>query len=288
MNAPAAQHSTRSPQLDLAADITLSESEMQLFQEMMYREAGIRMADAKINLVQSRLRKRLDALELGSFRDYFAYATAPGHQAELQSCLEALTTNETFFFRHKQHWDFLLGELLPEWRRSVPAGASFRAWSAASSTGEEPYSLAIALDAALRGSGLNARIDATDINTQVLARAKSGIYSTYALQKITPQCLKRYFAPCQDAQRQQVIEPIRAMVTFRQHNLTHPSSGQPYDLILLRNVLIYFDQASKSAVMAQVGARLRPGGWLILGGAESLSDRQGTFDYHRPTIYRKR
>jgi chemotaxis protein methyltransferase CheR len=288
MTAPAAQHPMRLESLEAAPDFTLTEGEMRLFQELMYEEAGIRMADAKINLVQSRLRKRLEALELGSFRAYHAYATAPGHQDELQRCLEALTTNETFFFRHKQHWDFLIGELLPQWRRSAAAGATFRAWSAASSTGEEPYSLAIALDAALKGSGLNARIDATDINTQVLARARSGIYTSYALQKITPQCLKRYFTPCQDGQRQQVIESIRSMVTFRQHNLTHASGGQPYDLILLRNVLIYFDQESKGAVMAQVGARLRPGGWLILGGAESLSDRQGAFDYHRPTIYRKR
>jgi len=288
MTASAAQPSIRCENLEAAPDLTLSDSEMRLFQELMYREAGIRIADAKINLVQSRLRKRLEALELGSFRDYFNYATAAGHKDELQSCLEALTTNETFFFRHKQHWDFLLGELLPEWRRSAPAGATLRAWSAASSTGEEPYSLAIALDAALHGSGLHARIDATDINTQVLARAKSGIYSSYALQKITPQCLKRYFTPCQDGQRQQVVAPIRSLVTFRPHNLTQPSSGQPYDLVLLRNVLIYFDQESKAAVMAQVGARLRPGGWLILGGAESLSDRQGAFDYLRPTIYRKR
>ncbi len=288
MTASAAPHRMRSANLETAPDIVLDDSEMRLFQELMYQEAGIRMADAKINLVQSRLRKRLEALELGSFRDYYAHATAPGHQDELQRCLEALTTNETFFFRHKQHWDFLIGELLPEWRRSAPAGATFRAWSAASSTGEEPYSLAIALDAALKGSGMKARIDATDINTQVLARARTGIYAGYALQKITPQCLQRYFSPCQDTHSQQVIEPIRAMVSFRQHNLTHPSSGQPYDLILLRNVLIYFDQASKDSVMAQVGARLRPGGWLILGGAESLNDRQGAFDYHRPTIYRKR
>jgi chemotaxis protein methyltransferase CheR len=288
MTAPAAQLSPRTEHLEVASDIVLSAGELRLFQELMYQEAGIRIADAKINLVQSRLRKRLEALELGSYRAYHAFATATGHHDELQRCLEALTTNETFFFRHKQHWDFLLGELLPAWRRSAPAGAAFRAWSAASSTGEEPYSLAIALDAALAGSGLHARIDATDINTQVLARARSGIYASYALQKITPRCLARYFTPCQDGQRQQVIEPVRAMVSFRQHNLTQPSSGQPYDLILLRNVLIYFDQASKSAVMAQVGARLRPGGWLILGGAEALGDCQGAFDYHRPTIYRKR
>jgi chemotaxis protein methyltransferase CheR len=274
--------------LTTPAELHFSDSDMKLFQEMMYRETGIRLADAKQNLVQSRLRKRVEALQLPSFSAYHAYVTAPGHQDEFQACLEALTTNETFFFRHKQHWDFLLGTIMPHWRQQVPASADFRAWSAASSTGEEAYSLAIALTAGLSGSAHGVHIDATDINTQVLERAARGIYSAYALQKLTPRCLKQYFTKLPDNSGHQVQEQLRRLVSFRQHNLQQASSGKPYDLILLRNVLIYFDGESKATVMRHVSARLRSGGWLILGGAETLNDRSSEFSYVRPTIYRKR
>ncbi len=282
---PARRASSASPQAELA----LSGSELKLFQELMYREAGIRLPDVKQNLVQGRLRKRLDALGLGSYREYYAFATAEGHADELQRLLEALTTNETFFFRHKQHWDYLLDQMLPEWRQRAARGASFRVWSAASSTGEEPYSLAIALHAALAKSGHGIHIDATDINTQVLARARTGIYGTYALQKLTPRCLKDYFVPTSSADQFQVRADIRALVTYRSHNLQEaPVQGPPYDLIMLRNVLIYFDAASKHTVLGHISTRLRPGSWLILGGAETLNDAPGLFDYVQPTIYRKR
>ena len=278
----------RSSSSNAQAEPTLSSSELGLFQELMYREAGIRLPDVKQNLVQGRLRKRLDTLELGSYRDYHSYILAPGHDAELQRCLEALTTNETFFFRHKQHWDFLLEKLLPQWQQRAARGTTFRVWSAASSTGEEPYSLAIALHSALNGRGYSFHIDATDNNTQVLARARVGIYSSYALQKLTAHCLKQYFVPLDD-ERFQVRNDLRAQVNFRSHNLQEaPVQGPPYDLIMLRNVLIYFDSASKHTVLTHISTRLRSGSYLILGGAETLSDAPGQFDYVQPTIYRKR
>ena len=268
-------------------DLQLKNGELRLFQDLMYREAGIRMADAKHTLVQSRLRQRLDALGLTSYRDYHTLVTAPGNETEFQRCLEALTTNETFFFRHKQHWDCVLDQIVPEWKRKAAKGATFRAWSAASSTGEEPYSLAIALDAALDGTAFTARVEATDINTQVLARAKQGIYGSYALQKLTQQCLARYFRPLPDGERHQVRDTIRQMVEFRSHNLLQPSRGPAFDLILLRNVLIYFDSNSKHIVLGHIANRLKPGAWMILGGAETLSGRTSEFSYVQPATYRK-
>jgi chemotaxis protein methyltransferase CheR len=276
------------PSLADAAGPLLRDGEMRLFQELMYRKAGIRIADAKQNLVQGRLRKRLEVLGLPTFRAYHDHVTAVGHEDEFQRCLEALTTNETFFFRHKEHWDFLLDTVLPAWKRAAARGAEFRAWSAASSTGEEPYSLAIALAAALQGSGCSFRIEATDINTQVLARARSGIYGSYALQKITPACLARYFVAQPDGEHHRVCDAVRETVEFRSHNLMQPARGPAYDLVLLRNVLIYFDGESKSTVLANVGVRIVAGGHLILGGAETLSDRASEFTYVQPTIYRKR
>lgn len=271
----------------LAAQPTLTAGDMRLFQDLIYHEAGIRLPDVKVNLVQGRLRKRLEALGLGTYRDYHTYVCRPGNEAERQCCIEELTTNETFFFRHKQHWDFLLEQIVPEWRKTVPAGAAFRAWSAASSTGEEPYSLAIALTAALAGTGHATAIDATDINTQVLAEARTGVYGDYALQKLTPACLRDFFIPAGEGLHR-VVDDIRALVQFRQHNLLEPTTGPFYDLILIRNVLIYFDNASKAIVLRHVTARLKPGGWLILGGAETLGQDGDSYAYVRPTIYRKR
>lgn len=276
-----ATHATAIANPPLAAD------ELRLFQDLVYRQAGIRMPDSKINLVQGRLRRRLDALGLTSYRAYHAYVCEAGHDDERQRCLEALTTNETFFFRHKQHWDFLLETIVPGWRRQAAPGAVFRAWSAACSTGEEPYSLAIALDDALAGSGLEARIEASDLNTQVLARARAAVYGPYALQKISPACLARYFEAA-GGDRHRVVAALRERVSFRPHNLLEPTSGPPFDLVLLRNVLIYFDTVSKATVLRAVTARLRPGGWLILGGAETMGEGGTGLDYVRPTIYRKR
>lgn len=270
------------------AAVALQPGDMRLFQELIYREAGIHLPDMKTNLVQGRLRKRLNAVGLDSYRAYHIHVTRPEHADELQRCLEALTTNETFFFRHKQHWDYLLGSILPEWKRSLPGGGTFRAWSAASSTGEEPYSLAIALDAGLSTGGFQGEVEATDINTQVLARAKAGVYGAYAVQKLNPRCLQRYFTTVRDGDHHRVNDTIRGMVKFHQHNLQEPSHGAPFDLVMVRNVLIYFDAASKDKVIRHIAARLKPGGWLFLGGAESLNDSETPFTYVRPTIYRKR
>ena len=267
----------------------LSPREFQLFQELMYREAGVRLGPAKQALVQNRLRKRVVELGLGSYRAYHDHLRQPEHADELQTCLNRLTTNETYFFRHKHHWDFFTGPFVAELRRPEQAPRPVRVWSAAASTGAEAYSAAIALADAFAGAPDRAlTVEATDLNAEVLAAAREGLYDDYALQKLTDACRRRYFEPVDGGRRWRVRDAVRRLVRFGRHNLMTSRRGAPYDLVFLRNVLIYFDEASKRVVLDHVTRTLRPGGVLILGGAESLSACKEAYDYLRPTIYRKR
>jgi chemotaxis protein methyltransferase CheR len=262
----------------------LSDQDMRAVQSLIYRLAGIHIADGKRLLVQHRLAKRLRERGVDSYRAYCTLVERAEEGDELQRCVNALTTNETYFFRHKHHWDFIAERILPLWKeqRRMP-----RAWSAACSTGEEPYSLAILARELMPEHSLV--IDATDINDAVLRAAEAGVYGAYALQKATPGCLARYFTPCGD-ERWSIAPALRALVRFRRANLLEPSSGQPYDLVLLRNVLIYFDEPSKTRALKQVAGRMAPGAWLLIGGAESLgaaSAATSAFEYVSPGIYRR-
>jgi chemotaxis protein methyltransferase CheR len=267
--------------MHLIAAPELTDNDMRTVQALIYRIAGIRIADGKRMLVQHRLARRLRERGIASYRDYCALIGRAEEANELQRCINALTTNETYFFRHKQHWDFITEHAAPIWSESRRAP---RAWSAACSTGEEPYSLAILARELMPDRGL--MIDATDINDAVLRTAESGIYGPYAMQKATPLCRERHFRPL-DQERWEVQPALRAAVRFRQANLLEPSSGAPYDLVLLRNVLIYFDEPSKVRALKLVAERMTPGGWLLIGGAESLGARGAGFDYFAPGVYRR-
>lgn len=271
------------------ANHTLKPAEFRLFRDFMYKHAGIRLSEQKVALVQGRLKKRLQKLGLPTYRAYYDYLSDPAHKDEFQECLNALTTNETFFFRHKNHWDYLMQVFLEEWKRANPTGGTFRIWSAACSSGEEPYSMAIALHDALRAKeSWGIHVDATDINQDVLRRAETATYGAYAVQKLTERCLRRCFLVDAANASYRVKPEIARHVHFRPHNLQQASHGPLYDAIFVRNVMIYFDEASKERVIRNLSDRLKSGGALVLGGAETLSACHDLYTYVRPTIYRKR
>ncbi len=267
--------------MDCPETRVLADLHLRLFQELAYRMAGIRIADSKRLLVQTRLAKRLRARSVADFGQYHALIMQPHEAAELQLCLNALTTNETFFFRHKPQWDYIVEQVFPRWRA---AQRTPRMWSAACSTGEEPYSLAILLRESL--SEREAVIDATDINDAVLRVAQAGTYGAYGVQKASPACITKYFQRL-DQDRWRLVDDVRGRVRFRQANLLETGHGPAYDLVMLRNVLIYFDEPSKARALDVVGRRIAEGGWLVLGGAESLGSRCPGFTYVAPGIYQK-
>lgn len=261
--------------------LVLTEAEFKEFQRMILAVAGIHMADGKRTMVAGRLAKRLKALQLRNYRDYWLYLSR--HPEEKQMAVDLLTTNETYFFREPKHFEFLQQSILNTHTGNRP----FRVWSAACSTGEEPYSLAMILAGTLGPSGWE--LLASDISTQVLSKARTGCYPMSRIDKIPQECLKRYcLRGVGTADGTLLIDSaLRAKVKFQQINLNDklPEVGQ-FDLIFLRNVMIYFNTETKQKIVARLVSRLRPGGYFIIGHSETLNGFQCGLKAVMPSVYR--
>ncbi|WP_395668554.1 CheR family methyltransferase [Rhodoferax sp.] len=250
------------------ASIPFSDSEFRRIGDLMYEAAGLSYNDSKKSLIQSRLAPRIMRLGLASFADYIAILEDEREAVEFQMAVDLLTTNETYFFREPKHYDLLQKEL--------PAFANKGAlsvWSAAASFGDEAYSTAMLLsDLQVAGRvGPNWTILATDISHRVLLSAKEAIYPEDRLRAVSPERLRRYCLRGEGEAQGQVLlqDKIRSRVQFGQLNLCKPFSGVgPFDVVFLRNVLIYFDPPTKTEVMDRVLATLKPGGLFFLGTAE--------------------
>ncbi len=262
----------------------LKNVEFEQFRTWLHRSSGISLAPSKQALVFSRLSKRLRQRELNSFGDYFRLIMQATETLELQTALDLLTTNETSFFREPKHFDFLRTQVLP----NVQPGRTFRLWSAASSSGEEPYSLAMTLADGLASTPWE--IVASDISSRVLGKARHGHYpmeraSHIAKQQLSKHCLKG--AGSQEGSF--LIErKLRDRVQFMQINLNNafPKIGE-FDVIFLRNVMIYFDMDTKRQVVARMLPLLRPGGYFFVGHSESLNGITDALTLITPSTYRK-
>lgn len=251
----------------------------------MQQMAGIHLPPTKKSLVSGRLAKRLRSLGLPDYDSYFKLITTAGEAAELQQAIDLLTTNETYFFREPQHFDFLAKEILP----AVKPGQKFRAWSAASSSGEEAYSTAMVLMDKL-GQDAAWEVFGSDINRQVLARAQAATYASQRIGGIPADYLRRFClrGTGRMAGRLRIDLPLRNRVRFAPINLKGDlAAAGDFDLIFLRNVMIYFDLAMKRRVIDALHRRLKPGGWLMIGHAETLNGVCDRLRVVRPTIYRK-
>lgn len=250
----------------------------------MYEHAGIALTSQKKLMVAGRLAKRLNHFGLTSYADYFRLATSAAHADELQMLVNVLTTNETYFFREPQHFQFFRDNILKSWH-----GNSFRVWSAASSTGEEAYSLAMVLAENLGMKDWE--VFASDLSTRVLERARVGIYGMDRLEHMDKKLLKKY---CLKGVRSQsgsfrIDARLRDRVTFAQVNLMNPlpvGLGK-FDVIFLRNVLIYFDQETKTRVVERLIPALNSGGYFIVSHSESLHNTTANLQMILPSIYRK-
>jgi len=261
----------------------LSNREFQQFRDMIYEIAGIAMGEAKRQLIAGRLSKRLRHYGLNSFGDYFQLLLKD--QAELQTAVDLLTTNETYFFREPKHFDFLRERLQNELRST---SQPLRVWSAACSSGEEPYTLALLLADCLGPRPWE--ILASDISTRILDKARAGIYPLEDASGIPRELLHRH---CLQGTGQHAglftLEPaLKQRISFRQINLNNalPDVGL-FDVIFLRNVMIYFDQPTKRQVVQRLSARLRPGGYFFVSHSESLNGFSDELQALRPSIYRK-
>lgn len=262
----------------------LTDAEFRQFQTWIYKTAGISMSPAKKALVSGRLSKRVKHYELASYGDYFRMIIHPSEAAELQIALDLLTTNETYFFREPKHFDFLRIQILPQ----VKPGQTFRLWSAASSSGEEPYSLAMTLAAGLASNPWE--IVASDISSRVLEKARSGHYAMERAEHISKALLAKYCLKGAGSQEGTFLieRSLRSRVRFMPINLNAvlPRLGE-FDVIFLRNVMIYFDMETKREVVARMLPLLKPGGYFIVSHSESLNGITESLKLITPSIYRK-
>lgn len=262
----------------------ISDREFALFQRLIYRLAGISMADSKKTLLVGRLGKRLRHYGLTSYGEYYRLLARGDNPEEVQLMVDLLTTNETYFFREPQHFEFL-AKVAAEAK-----GRPFRVWSAASSSGEEAFTIAMVLAETL-GMGASWDILATDISLSVLEKAERGHYPMERASGIPPELLRKY---CLKGVRSQagtlLIQPeLRQRVRFQQYNLVAP--GQPdvgsFDVIFLRNVMIYFDNDTKAQVVSNLLPHLKRDGYFIIGHSETLNRISDEVVAVRPTIYRR-
>lgn len=262
------------------------------FREIAHTHAGIVIADYKKAMVCRRVAKRLRALDIDSFEDYRAFLEGPCGERELEPLINALTTNKTEFFREDHHFVHLANTVLPRViRRAKETGQRrLRIWSAGCSTGQEPYTIAMTVAEALRGQGAwNAKILATDIDTEVLAIAKAAIYGPDDLVTLPPAYAKTYThaVPGRGGDRQ-IDGALRQLVTFKPLNLHGgwPIKG-PFDAIFCRNVIIYFDRPHQKILFDRFAALLPTGGVLYCGHSESLVGITTRFRPSGRSIYEK-
>lgn len=260
----------------------LNEREFRFFQSLMFNEAGVSLPDSKVALVRGRLTRRLGATGVDSFAAY--QDLIHRNSAERQNAIDLLTTNETYFFREPKHFEFLRTTLL-----SASQGMrDVSVWSAACSSGEEVYSLAMLL-ADLRGKR-DWHVLGSDLSTRVLEKARTGHYSMARTDGIPRNYLQQYCLKGKGSQQGTLLvaRELRERTSFQQINLntTLPSIG-PFDVIFLRNVMIYFSPETKAEVVARVAQKLKPGGYLFIGHSESLQGCNPGLQLLQPSVYRK-
>jgi chemotaxis protein methyltransferase CheR len=269
----------------------ISDEAFNEFRALIFEKTGIHMRDGKQILISNRLRKRLAALHLTSYEEYYRLlVSGAAGEEELHNFIDAISTNETYFFREINHFNVLRKTILPE---IIARKHRARIWSAGCSTGEEVYTLRIVVNETLAECGqpgADVSIVGTDISTQAIARARNGVYNERALRLVPKAATDRFLSP-ESAGTRQVLPEIRGSVEFRVHNLFKDSMpGGPFDIIFCRNVMIYFNKATQAKLVDEIFAdALDPDGYLFIGHSESLSGFSRKFRYvsaFKAPIYR--
>jgi len=273
--------------------LPLTEREFSLFQTLVEREAGIHLGPSKQALLVGRLSRRVRALGLTSFGAYYRFVTSRGNEAERVRMMDCLCTNETHFFREPQHFDFLRQRVFPEWTRRAAQGLMarrVRVWSAGCSTGEEPYSLAMALLTHFPpGSGWEVEVLATDLSTWALERARQGLWPLEKAASIPRPLLRAFMLQGVRSQEgwMQAGPELREVLRFARVNLSDERGWPqgPFELVFCRNVLIYFGAQARAQALSALMRRLLPSGYLFLGHAESLTGTAETARCVAPNVY---
>ena len=262
----------------------LSDNDFRIIKELIYAKVGICLSDHKKRLVVSRLTKRLRQIHIDSFKKYFDLIKQDSK--ELQRAIDLLTTNETYFFREKNQFDFLVQHILPQFDKFK----ELRVWSAASSSGEEAYSIAMVL-AEYFGIGGRWRVYGTDVNEEVIEKAKNAIYPVRDKDNIPNDYLRKYFLKGVRSKEGfvQVDSVLKHHVTFANLNLVEswpPELGK-FEIVFLRNVMIYFDATKKKQLVERITEQIVMGGYFFVGQSETLNNLTERFQLLAPSVYKR-
>jgi chemotaxis protein methyltransferase CheR len=279
----------------LLGSLALSHQSFTRFAQFITSRLGIKMSEAKVPMLQSRLMRRLRHLKIGSLDEYQDYLfNSPNAHEELVHFIDAVTTNKTDFFREPQHFDYLVSKALPELSRIYGGGPSWhlKLWCAGCSSGEESYTLAMVLrEHARQHEGFDFAMLATDISTKVLEQAQSGIYDASRIEPVPAPLRHNYLLRSNDPARHlvRVIPELRSRITFRRLNFMDADYGfhEMFEVLFFRNVMIYFDKATQEAVINKLCRHLKPGGFLFVGHSESLAGLNIPVVFSGSAVFRK-
>jgi len=268
----------------------VTDAQLRQFAELIYQRTGIRVSPQKKTLLSNRLRRRLGETGIEDFGAYYDHLKGLRRDdREWDAFLQEITTHETYLFRDAAQWDWFRNRFLPECAaaaRSPPRRRSLRIWSAACSTGDEVFTAACCVAACLPDfQQWSVQILGTDIGIGALEQARAAVFGQRAMRLVPDDYRARFFTRAKDANIWQAKPVLAGLVAFRQHNLMNPLREPPFHLVLLKNVLIYFDAASKKTVMSNVRAAVAPGGLLVAGAAEGVTDLLRDFARIRPWLF---
>jgi len=267
----------------------LTEDSFKKFKDLIYNKCGICLHEGKKELVRARLNKRLRQTGIKTFTDYYKYLTQEDNGNELVVMLDAISTNKTSFFREIKHFDFLKEQVFPKYAAG-DYGRRLRFWSAACSSGEEPYTLAISLLEYLGSTSYDIKILATDISTKVLGEAQRGVYQEDRVEDIPGPLIRSYFQQGHGRQKgfYRVKPHLRNLISFKRFNLMDKFPFNTiFQFIFCRNVMIYFDKKTQERLVNKFYNCIIPGGYLMIGHSESLTGVNHPFKYIQPSVYQK-
>lgn len=269
----------------------VTDDQLDRYAELIYARTGIRISSQKKTLLSNRLRRRLRATGIDCFDRYFAHLQKlRADHAEWDAFLQEITTHETYLFRDANQWEWFSQTYLPEIQAAARQGErtkTLRIWSAACSTGDEACTIACCIaDKLVNHREWRIDIVGTDIGIGALEQARKQVFGVRAMRLVPPTYRTRFFSRV-DQDHWSVQPPLKQWLSFRQHNLLEPLAGLPFDLIFVKNVLIYFDGASKQQVLQTVHKALRPEGLLVTGPAEGVADLVRDYERIQPWLHRK-
>jgi chemotaxis protein methyltransferase CheR len=279
------------PVIPTGSSEQVTDAQLSRYAELIYKRTGIRVSPQKKTLLSNRLRRRLRDTGIANFEDYYNHLKRlPPKDAEWDAFLQEITTHETYLFRDEAQWSWICTSYLPDVASASAQSTtkSLRVWSAACSTGDEVYTMACCVGAALPNyQRWKVQILGTDIGVGAIQQAKQAVFGERAMRLVKPEYRRRFFDKAKDGELWKAKPALTQMVSFRQHNLMDRLPDRPFDLVFLKNVLIYFDGASKRQVVSNVLSMIKPGGILIAGAAEGVADLLKGLKRIQPWLYRQ-